>query len=94
MATSGVDVISLDWTVDMAEARQRVGHQFAVQGNVDPGVLFGSRDFISQRIHETVAQAGPKKHILNLGHGVLVGTSENKVAHFFEVAKSLRYPRA
>ncbi|PWA74631.1 uroporphyrinogen decarboxylase protein [Artemisia annua] len=39
---TGVDVVSLDWTVDMAEGRKRLGTDIAVQGNVDPGVLFGS----------------------------------------------------
>ncbi|KAL2652728.1 hypothetical protein R1flu_020856 [Riccia fluitans] len=91
MATSGADVISLDWTVDMADGRQRVGKDRAVQGNMDPGALFGSKDFITNRIHETVQKAGNSKHILNLGHGVLVGTPEDNVAHFFETALSIRY---
>ncbi|KAM0001629.1 putative uroporphyrinogen decarboxylase [Helianthus debilis subsp. tardiflorus] len=88
---TGVDVVSLDWTVDMAEGRKRLGSDIAVQGNVDPGVLFGSKDFITNRIHDTVKKAGNTKHILNLGHGIKVGTPVENVAHFFEVAKGLRY---
>lgn len=88
---TGVDVVSLDWTVDIAEGRRRLGSDIAVQGNVDPGVLFGSKEFITKRIAETVAKAGSSKHILNLGHGIVVGTPEENVAHFFEVAKSIRY---
>ncbi|GMG99378.1 hypothetical protein Nepgr_001218 [Nepenthes gracilis] len=88
---TGVDVVSLDWTVDMAEGRSRLGHDVAVQGNVDPGVLFGSREFITGRIMDTVKKAGKGKHILNLGHGIVVGTPEENVAHFFEVAKGIRY---
>ncbi|KAL9226778.1 hypothetical protein vseg_002549 [Gypsophila vaccaria] len=88
---TGVDVVSLDWTVDMAEGRRRLGSDIAVQGNVDPGVLFGSKEFITSRIKDTVRKAGKGKHILNLGHGIVVGTPEENVAHFFEVAKSLRY---
>ncbi|KAG0554860.1 hypothetical protein KC19_12G125800 [Ceratodon purpureus] len=91
MASTGVDVVSVDWTVDMAEARQRIGTQLAVQGNMDPAALFGSKEFITNRIHDTVAKAGRHKHILNLGHGVLVGTPEENVAHFFEISKSVRY---
>ncbi|CAM6087041.1 unnamed protein product [Calypogeia fissa] len=91
MASSGVDVFSVDWTVDMAEARQRVGQELAVQGNMDPAALFGSKEFITRRVHETVEKAGQYKHILNLGHGVLVGTPEENVAHFFEVSKNVRY---
>lgn len=91
LALTGVDVISLDWTVDMAEGRRRLGADVAVQGNVDPGALFGSKEFISNRINDTVRKAGRGKHILNLGHGIKVGTPEENVAHFFEVAKNLRY---
>ncbi|HEY9819759.1 MAG TPA: uroporphyrinogen decarboxylase, partial [Candidatus Sericytochromatia bacterium] len=50
MPKSGVDIVSLDWTVDMAEARQRLGSNVKVQGNMDPGVLFGSQNFIRDRI--------------------------------------------
>ncbi|CAN4097581.1 unnamed protein product [Withania somnifera] len=88
---TGVDVVSLDWTVDMADGRRRLGPNVAIQGNVDPGVLFGSKEFITNRITDTVKKAGKGKHILNLGHGIKVGTPEENVAHFFEVAKGLRY---
>ncbi|KAJ7298001.1 hypothetical protein O6H91_Y023100 [Diphasiastrum complanatum] len=91
LAASGADVISVDWTVDMSEARKRLGHDIAVQGNVDPAALFGPKDFITNRINDTVSKAGSHKHILNLGHGVLVGTPEENVAHFFQVSKSIRY---
>ncbi|KAH7548270.1 hypothetical protein JRO89_XS14G0093400 [Xanthoceras sorbifolium] len=91
LALTGVDVVSLDWTVDMAEGRRRLGPDVAVQGNVDPGVLFGSKEFITNRINDTVRKAGRGKHILNLGHGIVVGTPEENVAHFFEVAKGIQY---
>ncbi|XVF24362.1 hypothetical protein REPUB_Repub13aG0121500 [Reevesia pubescens] len=91
LALTGVDVVSLDWTVDMAEGRRRLGHDIAVQGNVDPGILFGSKEFIANWINDTVRKAGKGKHILNLGHGIKVGTPEENVAHFFEVAKAIRY---
>lgn len=89
MGRSGVDFISVDWTVDMADARQRLGSQMKVQGNVDPGVLFGSPAFIRDRIFDTVRKAGDRGHILNLGHGVLPGTPEENVACFFETAKQV-----
>lgn len=61
-----------------------------VQGNMDPGVLFGSKDAIKQRVIDTVQKAQGTRHIMNLGHGVLVGTPEENVAHFFEVAKGVK----
>jgi uroporphyrinogen decarboxylase len=88
MAKSGADIITVDWTVDMADARARLG-DLKVQGNLDPGVLFGSRQFIKDRILDTVQKAGHGGHILNLGHGVLPNTPEENVAYFFETAKSL-----
>ncbi len=87
MGPSGADIISLDWTVDMAEARQRLGRDVKVQGNIDPGVLFGSKAFIRDRILDTIRKAGNQGHILNLGHGILPGTPEENAAYFFETAK-------
>jgi uroporphyrinogen decarboxylase len=89
MAKSGADVVTVDWTVDMAEARARLGKDVKVQGNLDPGVLFGSKEFIRDRILDTVRKAGNWGHILNLGHGVLPETPEENVAFFFETAKQL-----
>lgn len=87
MGQAGVDMVSVDWTVDMAEARQRLGKTMKVQGNVDPGVLFGSKDVIRHRILDTIRKAGNQGHILNLGHGILPGTPEENAAYFFETAK-------
>lgn len=89
MAQSGADVVTVDWSVDMAEARARLGKHVKVQGNLDPGVLFGSKAFIRERILDTVRKAGNWGHILNLGHGVLPETPEENVAFFFETAKQL-----
>ncbi|MDF5733714.1 MAG: uroporphyrinogen decarboxylase [Rhizonema sp. PD38] len=90
MASSGADIVTVDWSVDMAEARARLGSHVKVQGNLDPGVLFGSKEFIRDRIRDTVRKAGRGGHILNLGHGVLPETPEENVAFFFETAKQLQ----
>lgn len=87
MGKSGVDIVSVDWTVDMAEARQRLGHDIGVQGNMDPCALYGSKEFIRDRILDTIRKAGSRGHIMNLGHGVLPTTPEENVAFFFETAK-------
>jgi len=87
MGESGADLISVDWTVDMADARRRLGPEMGVQGNLDPGVLFGSKEFIRDRILDTIKKAGPCGHILNLGHGILPTTPEENAAYFFEIAK-------
>ena len=73
----------------MAEARQILGPDMIVQGNMDPGVLFGSQDFIKERIIDVIRKAGKKGHIMNLGHGILPGTPEENAAFFFETVKNI-----
>jgi uroporphyrinogen decarboxylase len=89
MGQTGADFVSVDWTVDMADARKRLGADMGVQGNIDPGVLFGSKEIIRDRIFDTVRKAGNRGHILNLGHGILPGTPEENAAYFFETAKQV-----
>ena len=95
MAQCNPDIISLCHTVDMQEGIHRAGKQFAYQGNMDAGVLFGSKEMIGKRVLETIKTAEQEgvRHIMNLGHGVQQGTPEENVAHFFEVAKSARYSK-
>jgi uroporphyrinogen decarboxylase len=89
MVRSGVDVISLDWTVTMAEARNLLGPDVAVQGNLDPGVLFAPPSVIRDRTLEVIAQAGSQGHIMNLGHGILATTPETHARVFFETVQGL-----
>lgn len=84
---SGVDLISLDWMSDMAEARQRLGAAMPVQGNLDPLVLLGSPDLIRERTLDVIRKAGPIGHIMNLGHGIHQTTPESNVRHFFETVR-------
>lgn len=85
---SGADVLSLDWTVDMAEAREELG-DMPVQGNLDPSYLLGSRETVRRETEHVIEKAGDAGHILNLGHGVMRETPVENVAEFFETAKSV-----
>ncbi|GMH35455.1 hypothetical protein BSKO_03323 [Bryopsis sp. KO-2023] len=91
MKDTGADVIGLDWTLDVADARERLGSDVAVQGNVDPVLLFAGKDAITAGVKDCIAKAGRQGHILNLGHGVMVGTPEESVAHMFELSKNSFY---
>ena len=91
MAKTGIDIISLDWTIDIGEACKRIPNNIGIQGNVDPGILFGDEKSIKARIDETFSKAGVRKYILNLGHGILPGTPEENAKTFFEYGKSLTY---
>jgi uroporphyrinogen decarboxylase len=89
MARTGIDIISLDWTVDMADGCARLPQHLGVQGNVDQGLLFGTPEAIRERIIDTVRKARGRRHILNLGHGILPGTPEDNARAFFEAGKSV-----
>ena len=71
---AGADVLSVDWRVDLAEARQQVGSRFALQGNVDPCILLGPVEGIRAAVREAIEKTGGVGHILNLGHGILPET--------------------
>ena len=90
MARTGIDIISLDWTVDMADGLARLPDHLGVQGNVDPGLLFGTPEAIRERILDTVRKARGRRHILNLGHGILPGTPEDNARVFFETGKAVQ----
>lgn len=72
MTTSGADALGLDWMTDLAQARARVGHQVALQGNLDPCLLYASPERIRAGVAEVLADFGAGSgHVFNLGHGIL-----------------------
>lgn len=90
MKKSGADVIGLDWRVDIGEARQRLGTDVAVQGNLDPSALFQPPEGIAERAAEILARAGEAPgHVFNLGHGILPGTIPERAASLVEAVHRL-----
>eukprot|EP00878_Enallax_costatus_P014251 GHUV01014906.1.p1 GENE.GHUV01014906.1~~GHUV01014906.1.p1 ORF type:complete len:352 (+),score=118.96 GHUV01014906.1:828-1883(+) len=87
IAGSNADVIGLDWSTSMRVARQTLGPQHKVQGNVDPMILFGTQQVIESEVKRVLLEAGPKGHILNVGHGVVQGTPEQNVGYLCELAR-------
>ena len=78
--SSGGDVISVDWRIDLAQAWAKVGYDRAIQGNMDPMVLLGDPERIDEVAGEILDQAGGKPgHIFNLGHGILPQTPVDQV---------------
>ena len=71
MADTGVEALGLDWTCDIGTARQRVGDKVALQGNMDPSVLYASPDSIRDEVARILASYGTGTgHVFNLGHGI------------------------
>ena len=71
VADSGADALGIDWTLSMDEARQRVGDRVALQGNLDPSILYARPEVIGREVERVLREFGPGSgHIFNLGHGV------------------------
>lgn len=90
MADSGVDIVSLDWTVTIEEARKRIGHKVGIQGNLDPMVLFAPKEVIKSKTEEILAQTGGKHHVMNLGHGIDAVTPEENAKFFVDTVQAWR----
>jgi uroporphyrinogen decarboxylase len=78
--------LGLDWTVDIAAARARVGDRVALQGNLDPAVLFAPWSVVEAEVRRILAEgrAAPG-HIFNLGHGVLPETDPTVLTRVVEL---------
>lgn len=72
IADTGCDAVGLDWTISIDEARKRVGNRVALQGNMDPNVLYAESDTIRREARDIIEKYGPQNtgHVFNLGHGI------------------------
>ncbi len=71
IAASGCNAVGLDWTIEIDEARERVGDRVALQGNLDPCVLYADADTIRAQAHDIITRFGNHPgHVFNLGHGI------------------------
>ena len=90
MRKAGGDVIGVDWRMPLDDAWDRVGHDVAVQGNLDPVALFGPRHEIERRVEDILRRAGGRPgHIFNLGHGILPNTPVESVAAAVDLVHTL-----
>ncbi|MCP9455052.1 MAG: uroporphyrinogen decarboxylase [Nitrospira sp.] len=90
MREAGGDVIGLDWRVHLDEGWARVGYDRAVQGNLDPLVLFAPLPEIERRVEDILRRAaGRPGHIFNLGHGILPTTPVDHVAATIDMVHKL-----
>ena len=92
IADSGADVVGLDWTCDLGSARVRIDDKVALQGNIDPMVLFSSADAVAAEARAVLDSFGqPQRadgrwggHVFNLGHGINQHTPPEHVAALVE----------
>ncbi|MEW2619465.1 uroporphyrinogen decarboxylase [Streptomyces sp. NPDC048106] len=85
MGEAGADVVGVDWRVPLTEAARRVGPGKALQGNLDPTVLFAGKEVVETKAQEVLDDAaGLEGHVFNLGHGVMPNTDPDALTRLVE----------
>ncbi|MCD5977373.1 uroporphyrinogen decarboxylase [Pseudomonas quasicaspiana] len=90
MAETGADALGLDWTTNIGDARRRVGDKVALQGNMDPSVLYASPQAIRAEVARILASYGSGHgHVFNLGHGITPEVDPAHAGAFIEAVHEL-----
>ncbi|MBD3755483.1 MAG: uroporphyrinogen decarboxylase [Gammaproteobacteria bacterium] len=90
MAETGCDALGLDWTTDINNARARVGDKVALQGNMDPSILYAKPERIRKEVAHILAQYGKGSgHVFNLGHGIHPEVNPEHAAAFINAVVEL-----
>jgi uroporphyrinogen decarboxylase len=93
MTDTGADALGLDWTTNLGDARRRVGDQVALQGNLDPSVLYASPRHIREQVAKVLASYGAGTgHVFNLGHGIHPGINPEHAGAMVEAVHELSRP--
>ncbi|MBR9999405.1 MAG: uroporphyrinogen decarboxylase [Cyclobacteriaceae bacterium] len=88
LGDSGADMLGVDWMTDMREARERAGHLAALQGNLDPTILYGKREIIKQETVKILEVFnGQSGHVFNLGHGILPDIPVDNVSFLVDTVR-------
>jgi uroporphyrinogen decarboxylase len=89
IAGIGADVVGIDWTSDIGEAREKIGRTVALQGNMDPAILYATPQRVREEVMSILEKFGSYQgHIFNLGHGVLPDVPVESVKEFVETVKT------
>ena len=93
MANTGATALGLDWTTDIGNARARVGDKVALQGNMDPTMLYASPGRIQEEVKTILAGFGNGSgHVFNLGHGITPEVDPEHARAFIESVHELSAP--
>ena len=85
------ETIGLDWNMDIRQARNAIGPNKTLQGNLDPCILYADKDTIRRETRKMLMHFGPGKHIANLGHGVYPDTNPDHVKIYIDTVKEFVY---
>ncbi len=90
LAGAGADAVGLDWAIDIADARSRIGDKVALQGNLDPSTLYAPKETIRSEVARVLAGYGKGSgHVFNLGHGIHLDIEPEKAGYFIECVHEL-----
>jgi len=93
IAATGCDALGLDWTIDIADAKARVGDKVALQGNMDPSILYAPKERIESEVKDILAGFGEGNgHVFNLGHGIHLDVPPENAGHFVEAVHKYSKP--
>jgi len=93
IANTGADAAGLDWTTDIGDARRRVGDKIALQGNLDPSMLYASPERIRQEVAYILERFGSGNgHVFNLGHGIALDVNPEHAKAFIDAVHELSRP--
>lgn len=92
LAHTGCDVVGIDWTIEIKEAREKIGNLVTIQGNLDPSVLYASEDFIAKEI-DGILKVFPENKglIFNLGHGIYPDVNPERLKFLVNYIKEKTY---
>jgi uroporphyrinogen decarboxylase len=94
IADCGCDVVGLDWTVDIGDARRRIGAKVALQGNLDPAVLLADAESVRREAAKVLTAFGPGPGLVfNLGHGISQSTPPENVSALAEAVRAAEHKR-
>jgi uroporphyrinogen decarboxylase len=85
MAGTGADVLGIDWRTPLDDARARMNRDVIVQGNLDPAACLAPWEVVRQRATDVLERGGGRRHVFNLGHGVLPETDPDILARLVEL---------
>lgn len=85
IASTGCDAVGLDWTINIEDAKRRVGDKVALQGNMDPSILYAPKERIEQEVSDILAGFGEGSgHVFNLGHGIHLDVPPEHAGYFVD----------
>jgi uroporphyrinogen decarboxylase len=93
MAETGCEALGIDWTLGLDEARRRVGHRVALQGNLDPSALYAAPQVIRAEVARVLEAFGAGSgHVFNLGHGIHPNVDPAHAAAMIDAVRELSPP--